>query len=359
MLSEIYPRLKPGLLVIPLNSEEFYIGEATEGVYVPSDPYLSIVRGCDGQLSLKQIANVSNIPAGLIHSFVDELQTLNYIELRSLPPRDPGLDELVRHYSERIAPEQQLYTWRSRTSDGGESEIDGRKYFSILIFGHNRLARSLLANLQASGFTQTKILTPINQSGARITAKDICGIVTRPSDIGRKQLEFHKQIALDSQLTQVSKDLNTETNLVISTSAMTSDYIQRWISEGVPHLQISQPTTHSLEVGPLVLPGSRACLNCVQLHRRDFLPPFISVHALNASHASHAHSNGRELTSASSSFAAGVVTPYICEYAARGESSLVGHSLTINLLEPLHGIREHHWNIHPECGCGSSDSLVL
>jgi hypothetical protein len=350
---EIYPRLKPGLLVIPLNSEEFYIGEATEGVYVPSDPYLSIVRGCDGHHCLEHIANLCNIPVGLIHSFLDELRTLNYIEMRPSPSRDPGLDELARHYSERIAPEQQLYTWRSRTSDGGASEIDGRKYFSILIFGHNRLARSLLANLQASGFTQTKILTPITHSGLRIEAKDICGIVTRPIDIGRRQLEFHKQIALDSQLTQVSKDLNTETNLVISTSAFTSDYIQRWISEGVPHLQISQPTTHSLEIGPLVLPGTRACLNCVQLHRRDFLPPFISVHAL------HAHCDGRELTSASSSFAAGVVTPYICEYAARGESSLVGHSLTINLLEPLHGIREHHWNIHPECGCGSSDSLVL
>ena len=350
---ENYPRLKPGLLVIPLNSGEFYIGEATQGVYIPADPYLSIVRGCDGEHSTEKIAQLCSIPIGLIDSFIDELRQLNYIEVHKSIPRDPGLDELARHYSERIATEHQLYTWRASTSDGGAAEVDARKYFSILIFGQNRLARALLANLQSSGFSQSKILTPITQSGVRIAARDICGIVVRPIDIGRRQLELHKQIALDSQLTQISKDLSSDTNLVISTSAVTSEYVQRWISEGVPHLQISQPTTHSLEIGPLVIPGSRACLNCVQLHRRDFLPPFISIHA------STAHNDGRELTSSSSSFAAGVVTPYICEYAARGTSSLVGHSLAINLLEPLHGIREHHWNIHPECGCGSSDSLSL
>lgn len=349
---DIYPRLKSGLLVIPLNDQEFYIGESTEGVYIPSDPYLSIVRGCDGLHSTSQIAQLANIPHGLIEHFIDELRQHNFIEIRTSPPHDPGLDELARHYSERIAPEHHLYTWREETCDGGESEVASRKYFSILIFGQNRLARALLANLQASGFSQTKILSPITQSGVRIAARDICGIVTRPIDIGRRQLEFHKQIAMDSQLTQISSDLNSDTNLVISTSVITSDYIQKWISEGVPHLQISQPTSHSLEIGPLVLPGLRACLNCVQLHRRDFLPPFI---AINASHLRH---EGRELTSASSSFAAGVITPYICEYAARGTSSLMSHSLTIDLLEPLHGIREHHWNIHPECGCGSSNSLV-
>jgi len=349
---EIYPRLKAGLLVIPLNDEEFYIGEAAEGVYVPADPYLSIVRGCDGLHSTDQISQLCSIPEGLVRHFIEELRQNNFIEIRNSLPQDPGLDELARHYSERIAPEHQLYTWREETSDGAESEVESRKYFSILIFGQNRLARALLANLQASGFSQTKILSPFTQSGARIQARDICGIVTRPIDIGRRQLEFHKQIALDSQLTQISNDINSEVNLVISTTAVTSDYIQRWISEGVPHLQIAQPTSHTLEIGPLVLPGLRACLNCVQLHRRDFLPPFI---AINASQIRH---EGRELTAASCSFAAGVVTPYICEYAARGTSSLMSHSLTIDLLEPLHGIREHHWNIHPECGCGSSNSLV-
>jgi hypothetical protein len=364
-----FPTLKPGLLLISLGSEEFYIGESAEGVYIPTDPYLAIVRACDGHQSTQTIADLCNLPHGLVLQFIDELRTNNLIELRSYPPARIGLDELANHYRDRIRPEHELFTWRKGTSDGGESEVSARKDFAILIFGQNRLARSLLANLQASGFSHTKIMPPVNQIFQRIAAKDICGITTRPVDIGRKQSEFHKEIILNSQLSHIQYQENWDSrdgrdfresvtspriSLAISTSTATSDYVQRWISEGTPHLQISQQTTHSLEIGPLVLPGSRACLNCVQLHRRDFLPPFIALAAVD----NLAQRHGRELTSSSTSFVAGVITPYICEFAARGESSLVSHSLTIDLLEPLHGIVHHHWNVHPECGCGSSDLLI-
>ena len=365
-----FPTLKPGLLLISLGKEEFYIGESAQGVYIPTDPYMAIVRACDGHQSTEAIAALCALPHGLILQFIDELRAHNLIELRSGPPARAGLDELANHYRERIRPEHELFTWRKGTSDGGESEVAARKNFAILIFGHNRLARALLANLQASGFSHTKIIPPVNQTFQRISAGDICGITTRPVDIGRKQSEFHKEIILSSQLSHIKhnelsvyKEQHREQHerstpptisLAISTTAATSDYVQRWISEGTPHLQISQPTTHSLEIGPLVLPGSQACLNCVQLHRRDFLPPFITLAAVD----NLAQRHGRELTSSSTSFIAGVITPYICEFAARGETSLVSHSLTIDLLEPLHGIVHHHWNVHPECGCGSSDLLV-
>ena len=353
----IYPKLKPGLLLIPLNSDEFYIGESSDGVYVPLDPYLSIARGCDGLHSINDIALLIGIPRGMVVEFLEELRAHNYIELRTHLPIDPGLDELAKHYAERIAPEHQLFTWRDATDDGGVTEVASRENFSILIFGQNRLARALLANLQASGFSQTKIAPPITSAGARIQARDICGITTRPIDIGRKQIEFHKQIALDSQLTQSAERANNLVNLLISTTEASSDYIQRWLSEGVPHLQIASPSAYTLEIGPLVTPGAQACLNCVRLHRRDFLPPFITMATPIAS-AHYEVGGSRELTSASTSFAAGVVTPYICEFAARGSSSLVSHSLVIDLLEPLHRIRELHWNVHPECGCGSSNANV-
>jgi len=341
----IYPALKPGLLLVPLNSDEFFIGESSDGLYIPSDPYISIVRACDGRHTTDAIATTSGLPHGLILDFLDELRAHNYIEFRSHLPIDPGLDELARHYSERIAPEHELFTWREATSDGGEGEVDARKHFIVLIFGQNRLARAILSNLQASGFSQSRIISPLAQAGARITARDICGITTRPIDIGRKLSEFHKEITLNSQLTQYQPPYNQpyrgdgssqiqmrsesgsrsqggekSVNLLISTTAATSDYLQRWISEGIPHLQIAQPTTHTLEIGPLVIPGECACLNCVQLHRRDFLPPFMSLAALG----SLVYPRGRELTAASTSFAAGVITPYICEFAARGSSSLKG-----------------------------------
>lgn len=352
-----FPRLKPGLLLISLHADEFYIGESSEGVYIPSDPYLAIARACDGVNSTQMIAQHSNLPHGLVLQFLDELRSHNFIELRCEPIASATLDELANHYRERVTPEHQLFTWRTDTSDGGESEVALRKEFGIFIFGQNRLARSLLAHLQASGFSQTKIISPVSRGAKRIVARDICGITVRQSDLGVKESDCHREIIAQSQLihgSNVDRPIHESVALAISTSAATSDYVQQWISEGIPHLQISQPTTHSLEIGPLVLPGLEACLNCVQLHRRDYLPPFIGAVALD----NLMHKHGRELTAASTSFAAGVITPYICEFAARGSSSLISRSLTIDLLEPLHGITHHHWNVHPECGCGSSNPFT-
>lgn len=363
----IYPALKPGLLLIPLNSTEFYLGEAGDGLFIPSNPYLTIARGCDGKESTNSLALQCGIPHELVIDFIEELKSRNYIECRSFPTRDPGLDELARHRRERQSPELELYTWRSATSDGGETEVSDRKLFPIVIFGQNRLARTLLANLQASGFSQTRIISPISDAGARITARDICGITTRPVDIGRKVSEFHKEISMNAQLTQYSTGPSVSAGqqwgdthhssgaqLLISTAPLPSDLVQQWMSEGIPHLQLSQCDAHSIDIGPLVIPGESACLNCVQLHGRDFLPPFISLATLG----SLVNQRRRELTAASTSFVAGVLTPYICEFAARGESALIGRSITINLLEPLHNIGHHHWNFHPECGCGLSNALV-
>lgn len=354
--------LKPGILLIQLNRNEFYVGEEGAGLYVPSDPYLSIARACDGTRSTGSIAELCNLDHEVILDFLKELTTHNYVEFRTSTPQKLGLNLLKNHYLERVTPEFDLYTWRAATSDGGEREVASRKSFAILIFGDNRLSRALLANLQASGFSQSKIFATPESSNKRTSPKDVCGVFVKPLDIGRKYLEINKEIIGSSQLTYAEHAIDLAPQLIISTGNTEFDFIQPWTSEGIPHLQISMPTSHTLEIGPLVIPsdtstaasGSSACLNCVRLHRRDYVPLFISIATQNNT----IQLKSREMTTASTSFAAGAVTSYICEFAAGGRTSLINHSLTIDLLKPLEGIRHHHWSMHPECGCASSNALV-
>lgn len=54
--------------------------------------------------------------------------------------------------------------------------------------------------------------------------------------------------------------------------------VREWTAAGVTHLAIS-PRADSVRVGPLVVPGSSACLQCLHLARRDRRPHWRSVSA--------------------------------------------------------------------------------
>ncbi len=365
---DLYPALKSGLLVISLNESEFYVGEETEGLYMPSAPYLPLIRACDGSLTISELAICCDLSFNQIENFVRELMSHNFIELRHEVAKSPNLNLLQNNFLERLAPERGLYTWRNGVSDGGFSEISTRKPFAIAILSENKLARFLLSNLQASGFSQTRISAPALDSqrpSRRVSATDVCGIFIDALDIGKKITEIHQEIARKARWGKIESIESMESanqaeiahaQLAITTGISSPAVVQNWLSEGVPHLQISQPTAHTLEIGPLVLPGANhgACLNCVNLHRQDHLPPFIR----HARDSREFREKKIEITTSSASFAAGVITSYICEFAIDRTSSLLNHSLTVNLLAPLEDVRHHYWNIHPECGCSSSNALV-
>ena len=354
--NQLFPTLKPGLLIASLNSQEFYLGEPTDGLYMPANPYLPIARACDGVRSTHAIAQECGLSHEIVLEFIAELLGHSYIELRTEVREQSGLDLLKLNYIQRATPELELYSWRAGVFDGGTLEIAGRKTFAIVILGENRLARALLANLQASGFSQSRILPRALNPARRTSPRDVCGILLKNLDIGRKLIDIHEEIIKGAALNYGGSQSEMGVDLAISTDFAPLEFIQRWMSEGIAHLQISQPTSHTLEIGPVVIPNNpiTACLNCVRLHRRDHLPTFINLATGFSAHSQMR----RELPTSSASFAAGVITSYICEFAAEGVSSLTGHSLNINLLKPLEEIRHHHWAPHPECGCLSSNAFA-
>ena len=337
------PKLKDGLLTVPLNDSEFYLGLIENGLYIPRDPYLAIARGLDGTRTCQSLATELALPESMITFFVEELAAYGYVEEVLAMSAPVGVDEEMRR--ERINIERTAPSWREGSRDGGWNEIDSRRDFSILIFGRSRISRSLLALLQASGFSQSRIVLPPINHDKRVEAKDICGVVTRKIDLGLTLHEHHKIIVQGAQLTPSEDSFPEKPSLIISTTDQADDhyrYLQRWMSEDLAHLQIWQPNPFTIEIGPLVLPGVTPCINCVALHKRDQLPPFISLFE------STPH---REVTSATSTLVAGVITSYIAEFASTTKSPLRSQSISINVLKPLEGRVEREWDFHPECGC--------
>jgi hypothetical protein len=352
----MYPRLKSSLYLIPLNSEEFYIGGEGEGIYIPTDPYLAIARALTGESKAQEIATASATPVGIVQHFIAELTAHNYVELLSEPANQIFLDESLHLFNQRINPELSVITWRSGNLDGGYGEILHRQTFSIVIFGQTRLARTLLATLQAMGFSKSKIFEPPLRSRTKVNGIDVCGVVTRAEDIGLKHSELQRKIARLSALSPTAGELSQQPqlpDLLISTTSASADYIQEWMSEGIAHLNISQPKGRFLEIGPLVRSGEASCARCIQLHKRDQVPPFITL----ATHAAMANNVQIELPVASLAFVAGAVATMVSEFARTLHSNLIGHTYFIDLLNPLDsltGVRHIFWNKHPECGCDAT-----
>ena len=341
-------QLKDGLILVPLNDQEFYLGLIESGLYIPRDPYLAIARGLSHAITANTLATELALPESIVSGFIGQLREYGYIESAGAEPISSSLDDVIRF--QRTDIERSALTWRAHAQDGGWGEIEARGNFPILIFGKSRIARTLLAILQSSGFSQSRIVLPAISHNTSVEARDICGVVTRKNDLGMSLQEHHKIITQGAQLTPLTAGRDAfppHPALLIATTDFGDehpDYLQRWMSEDLVHLQISQPNPFTLEIGPLVIPGKSACTNCVALHKRDQLPPFINLFR-NRSH--------HEVGTATSTFTAGVITSYIAEFAATGATALMTKSISINVLNPLSEIVERFWEFHPECGCQS------
>lgn len=64
--------------------------------------------------------------------------------------------------------------------------------------------------------------------------------------------------------------------LMVSCGTPRAGQLHDWMLDGVPHLVVS-PRAASVRIGPLVVPGRTACLQCLDLARRDSDPAWPSL----------------------------------------------------------------------------------
>ena len=363
-LENFCPKFKSGVTFLPdpTNSAQFFVGTSQGGLMITLPEARALLCLFDGKNSILAIAARGLIALSNLEQLVEKLVAANFLELQPWQPSSPStekkeLSQSQIHLMARATPEFELAAWRQSQRSiviSGARTVLARANFPILIFGENRLAITLFSLLHASGFATVALLPggreqlprkDQKKSGQEVGPSDICGLVTRVSDIGIAKTEFINQIRKNSQLPgQSAAAFSTKPSLIISTERAQPDYIQRWLSDGEAHIQISQIEPARVEIGPLVIPGITPCLRCVSLHKYN------DDALQNQIETTFALTGAPELPAAAAALLAGIATIHICEFADTGKSEMFGKSLLINLFSPSN-LEHSYWQPHSLCGC--------
>jgi hypothetical protein len=133
-------------------------------------------------------------------------------------------------------------------------------------------------------------------------------------------------------------------DFIITTQVTHSDYAQRWMSEAIPHLQISGLIENFVEMGPLVVPGHSPCLRCIALAETEANPIYQLI-ALGGS-----FEPARELPAAGVAYIAGAAVLEVNSYLQSGKSQLIGAKASFDLLNTSGPVLQY-WAPHKRCGC--------
>ena len=393
-----FPTLRPGVNFFKIAGQscsDIYVGFSNRGIELKFEIAEQLLRLFDGSRSLANITSIietdqdqatksSQVCENQISQILQILQILSeerLIEFRTsplpnqLPKKELPAANLVNSLN-RMRAEENLYSWHPQADTGisAETLIGKRRNFSIMIYGRNRLALSLFAVLQASGFTQVKLTDRTNSAGndsvAQIEPSEVCGLAIRGSDVGLRKAVVLADLARNSQLFPTGNlalpAFPVIPDLIISTQSVPQETMQNWLSENIVHLPISNLIENKIVIGPIVIPGKTPCLNCLNLWRAERFPHHNSFEILVALDCGEG--KGLELPSAQVALLTGLITTQVIQYCSLLDSEetqvsknlikLVGATLAINLFDPLGSISSddetfgyRYWQPHISCGC--------
>lgn len=380
-----FPRLRSGVNFFKIGSEInscMYVGFSHRGIELESESAKRLLQLLDGSHTLEKIYKLLTKNINGTNCDDGEIARSEIAEILKLLSREQLIEfrtsQLVTFVEGEFAPvnlissvnkmraEENLYCWHPAVSidRSSESLITSRRNFAIIIFGRNRLALSLFSILQASGFSQVKIIDrSISAASAalvQIAPDEVCGLAIRGSDVGMRKASVIADLARNSQLFPAQDStFPTVPDFIISTETIPQETLQRWMSEEIAHLAISNLIENKVEIGPIVLPGKSPCLNCLNLWRSEQYPhhkEFELIAALDS-----AHVKSLELPSAQVALLSGIIAIHVIEFCAtrnapdqiapdQNHTELVGATQSINLFDPMAN-QYRYWQPHIACGC--------
>jgi len=385
-----YPALKPGVQFFRVAGEDcsdVYVGFSNRGIELKFEIAYELLALFDGSRSLGSIIleiETDSKSRELISETLQALSTERLIEFRSSPFLKLLLKKELQavnvvNSSNRMRAEENLYSWHPDVSAQQDAQtlIGHRRNFSIIIYGRNRLALSLFAVLQASGFALVKLTdragSVSDDSVVQIEPSEVCGLAIRGSDVGLRKALVIADLARNSQLFPLEKlEFPLKPDFIISTESIPQETMQLWLSDAIAHLPISNLIENRVVIGPIVIPGETPCLNCLSLWRSDQYPHHNSFEILTA--LDSGEGKGLELPSAQVALLTGLIATHVIQFctsqnsaAHNATSKLIGATLAINLFDPIdsgasssldnegylgnQGFGYRYWQPHPSCGC--------
>jgi hypothetical protein len=357
------PLLHPGVQIIR-NKQSLYIGFTHRGIEVSCaslhqlSEIATVLGECKGKKALGEILTPAR-DASAIQALAHQLINEKLLSMVGPTPRSRSENEII--FRARSQPEIDLaYFNPSVDAPIDYSLIQNRSEKSILIFGENRLSHLIQTLLHATGFGPVKIIN--RESGfamgtgnrnsfhkdLNIKQEEIIGLAFRAEDVGANRAailnEIRRSSALSTANTRTALTFPQVPDFIITTQVTHSDYAQRWMSEAIPHLQISGLIENFVEMGPLVVPGHSPCLRCIALAETEANPIYQLI-ALGGS-----FEPARELPAAGVAYIAGAAVLEVSNYFQSGKSQLIGAKASFDLLNTSGPVLQY-WAPHKRCGC--------
>jgi bacteriocin biosynthesis cyclodehydratase domain-containing protein len=221
------------------------------------------------------------------------------------------------------------------------SRLAARRQSSVVVRSQGRVGPVMAALLAAAGVGTVAVLgdglvTPADTAVGGLVPAD----VGRPYGVAAADAIRRAGPAADARSVVVRRP--DFVVLAADPVPSPSDRV-RWTDRGVPHLPVMFRDAVAI-IGPLVLPGTTACLTCVEEHRRDRDPDWP---ALAAQLATDPRPEPTEPVLAVA--AATAATFQVLGHLDGTSPASVGVALELG--PGAAPVRHRPWPPHPRCGC--------
>ena len=240
----------------------------------------------------------------------------------------PG--ELTRAERDRLAPDiASLALVRGR---GTAASLRARRSARVVVHGAARVGGPLAGLLSSAGVGTVDVL---DHQPTRVCDTAVRGLTE--ADVGRPRAE-----ALGASLRSLSSVRRPA--LVVLTDDGAAATAAALRADGTPHL-LARVDEHVGTVGPLVLPGSSACLHCLDLVRAELDPGWPAL-------AAQLDQPGRTLDACDGVLAMAVASQaalQVLQLLEGDQPASIGGTLELEL--PGWRWRRRSWPQHPGCPC--------
>ncbi len=300
---------------------------------------LGLLDGSRDRDAVIAAARDLGVPAGAVERVLAVLAAAGVLD--DFPARLHA--SLPAHLRARLAPELATASLAYADGDGGARTLARRRDAYVRVHGAGRTGACVASFLAASGVGHVSCADPEPAEPADLAP---AGLVL--ADLGSPRQEGAARAVGRAAPEARTGDDGSVPDLVILTGPVLPDLTRQLIRDRVPHLAVRAAEAIGV-VGPLVRPGSSACLNCVNLRKAEADPQWPKVLA----QATFARSRPQACDTVLAAMTATLAAAQALAYLDRPGTVPVTADGTLELVLPDWQWRRRTWRPHPACSCGA------
>ncbi|AYY11960.1 ThiF family adenylyltransferase [Actinobacteria bacterium YIM 96077] len=251
-------------------------------------------------------------------------------------------DQLPAHSSRpagRLEPDRASLGLVEHSADAGYAGMERRAQRRVEVVGAGRVGASVARLLAAGGVGAIDI-----DDGDLVAPSDVTPLGHDPGAVG---LGRDRSLRPSLDIATANAVPGEEPDFVLFTVPRAYEHasvVASLMRAGIPHLQASVTELTGV-VGPLVVPGSSACLRCLDLHRTDRDAGWPTVLDQATRHPPPSPACDTSLVATVAGLASAQILAFLDGYHVAS----IGGTLECEL--PYGLPRRRTWRTHPDCGC--------